>query len=193
MYVYAVLEGATAGGLTGVEYALQLGADGSSDPGWSFQETFAPNAIALGSGGFCPPDQLAITPRRNIGRGVNVAWGECQTGENGMVLVETVSVTNTGCSEAQLVLLVGSHDVPRNTFFQCPLASLCNGPLYTKVCLGENVAACANPDREYAETTYCSTSGGATINPTPASGPRSPCLITAIAPATWGTVKDLYR
>jgi hypothetical protein len=193
LYVYAVLEGATAGGFTGVEYSLQLGVDGNSDPGWVFHETFAPNTVALGSGGFCPPDQLAITPRRNIGRGINVAWAECQTGDNGMVLIETVEVTNTGCSDAQLVLRVGSHDVPRNTFYRCPLASLCDGPLYTKVCLGENVFGCENPDRENGQPTLCSTSGGAIINPASAPGVRSPCLVTAIAPATWGHVKDLYR
>jgi hypothetical protein len=193
IYVYAILEGATAGGLTGVEYSLQVGVDGNSDPGWTFHETFAPNTVALGTGGFSPPDQYAVTPRRNVGRGVNVAWAECQTGENGMLLVETVEVTNTGCSEAQLSLVVGSHDTPGNTFFRCPLATLCNGPIYSKVCLGENVESCANPDREHAQPTYCSTSGRAIINPTPGSGLRSPCLITAVAPATWGSVKDLYR
>jgi len=193
LYIYAVLEGATANGFTGVEYSLHLGVDGSSDPGWGFHETFAPNTVALGSGGFCPPDQLSITPRRNIGRGINVAWSECQTGVDGMVLIETVEVTNTGCGDAPLSLVIGSHDVPRNSFFRCPLATLCDGPVYTKVCLGDNVFGCENLDRNHSEPTWCSTSGSAVINPTLASGLRSPCLVTAIAPATWGHVKDLYR
>jgi len=193
LYVYAVLEGATAAGLTGVEYGLQIGYDGNSDPGWAFREIFAPNTVTVGSGGFCPPDQHAVTPRRNVGRGVNVAWAECQTGENGMVLVETVEVTNIGCSDAQLKLLVGSHDRPGNAFFRCPLATLCNGPIYSKVCLGEPSWCADPPEPDQSEPTRCSTSGGAIINPEPASGLRSPCLITAVAPATWSTVKDLYR
>jgi hypothetical protein len=191
IYVYAALEGATAGGITGVEYSIRLGMDGAPDPGWNFMEEFAPGAVVIGSGGFDPPDFNIIQPRFIRGRGVNVAWGTCRTGSDGLVLIETVQVTNTGCSENELRLLVWSHDTPRNEFFRCPLATLCDAPYFTKVCLGDNVVPCVNPEGPNGPQAQCSTSGEAVINPLHNS--QSPCAPTAVERTTWTGVKSLYR
>lgn len=193
LYVYAALEGATANGITGVEYSLRLGPDGAADPGWIFVETFVPGALAVGQGACYPPDQLAITPRVNIGRGINVAWPTCQRGsdDDDLLLIETIEVTNSGCGSGELRLLVDRHDIPRNSFFRCPLAVLCNGPVYTKVCLGNNVTACTNPEGPQGDPAFCSTSGEAVINPLANS--ESPCRVTPVQPSTWTQVKGLYR
>src|SRR5262249_35964972 len=95
LYVFAVLDGATLNGLTGVEYSMKLGDDGGPDPGWVFHETFAPGAtISLGTGSFVPQDVHPWQPRQNRARGVNVAFSQCQSGSNGMVLIETVQITD---------------------------------------------------------------------------------------------------
>jgi hypothetical protein len=191
LYVYAELAGATANGITGVEYSIRLGLDGAPESGWTFSEEFAPGAVAVGSGAFDPPDQLAIMPRFVRGRGINAAWPTCQTGSDGLVLIETVEVTNTGCTQDELQLLVWSHDTPRNGYFLCPLATLCDAPFYTKVCLGSNVTPCPSPEGANGPPAQCSTSGEAVINPVANS--LSPCAPTAVEETTWSGVKRLYR
>lgn len=192
LFVYVQLDGATSPGITGVELGMRIGMDGAQDPGWSFLETFSPGAtVSVGTGAFTPPDQTAVVPPRWRGRGANIAWNSCQTGDAGLVLVETVDITNLGCGTDELRLLVMSHDTPRNTFFQCPLAVLCDAPVYTKVCLGGNVTPCPNPDAPRGPEAQCSTSGEAVINPV--ANTLSPCRVTAVEPATWSSVKSLYR
>lgn len=192
IFVYAELDGATQAGLTGVEFGLRIGTDGGPDPGWEFAETFAPGAtVAVGAGAFTPVDHHVFEPRVNRHRGVNVAWGSCQTGGEGMVLIETVEILNLGCDTGSLPILVTDHDTPGNAFFRCPLATLCDAPLYTKVCLGDDVAPCPNPDRPGGPPAQCSTSGMLLINP--AANVSNPCRPTAVRASTWTHVKDLYR
>lgn len=191
MYIYAALEGATANGITGVEYSMRLGMDGAPDAGWVFSETFTPDAtVNIGGGAFYPPDVSVNQAPLSRRRGVNVAWGTCQTSPDRLVLVETVEVTNAGCVPGELRLLVWRHDTPRNPAFQCPLATLCDAPTYTKVCLGDVVNSCSNPETP-GWPAQCSTSGEAVLNPV--SGSRSPCAPTAAVPETWTGVKGLYR
>jgi hypothetical protein len=192
LYVYAELEGATAGGITGLEFGMQIGNDSAADPGWSFYEEFSPGiTVTLGSGAFGPGDQLVITPRRNRGRGVNLAWGECQGGINGLVLLETVQITNVGCTGAELRVITTGHDLPSNQFFLCPLAVLCDAPAFSKVCLGSTVTPCINPEGPRGDPALCSLSGEAVVNP--AANSQSPCRVTAVTPSSWSGVKGLYR
>jgi hypothetical protein len=192
VFVYAELEGATLNGLTGVEFGLRIGEDSSPDPGWEFSETFAPGAtVALGTGAFNPPDHHLIEPRVNRKRGVNVAWGTCQQGERGLVLLETVEIVNTGCESGPLRITVIDHDTPGNQFFRCPLATLCDGPFFTKVCLGDDVTPCVNLEAPRGPQAQCSTSGTVLINP-PANV-SNPCRPSAVRATTWTGVKGLYR
>lgn len=192
IYVYAQLEGATSNGLTGVEFGLRIGADAGPDPGWEFAETFAPGAtVALGAGAFTPVDHHVFEPRVNRKRGANVAWAECQQGERGLVLVETVEIINMGCDEGALRITVIDHDTPGNQFFRCPLATLCDGPAYTKVCLGDEVTSCTNPEAPRGPLALCSTSGTLLINPS--ANAFNPCRPTAVRAATWSGMKALYR
>jgi hypothetical protein len=95
-----------------------------------------------------------------------------------------VEVRNTQCTPGPLPLLVVSHDRDSNQRFLCPLFTLCDGPTYTKVCLGSNVKPCGID-------ALCSSSGGAIINPAP--GQTAPCPGVAVDQATWSAVKTLYR
>jgi hypothetical protein len=188
--IFMVLGGATAAGITGLEYSVRIGLDGGPDAGWVFSESWSPSAtVILGCGAFRPADAHLVTPRVVRRRGVNLAWPECQTGTDGLVLVETVQVGNLGCTAAELRLLVWGHDSPSNAAFRCPMAVLCDGPTFTKVCLG-NLVPCEDYDRN-APFAVCSTSGEAVINPTVHS--NSPCAPTAISSETWSTMKSLYR
>jgi hypothetical protein len=180
MYVYAMLQGASQSGITGAEYKVRVGANDNADGAYLFNETFDPSATVVGSGAFNPVDP---TPR-----GVNVAWAACQLGDGTKVLIETVDVLNLDCQNTgELSLTVVKHDVTSNQFFQCPLFSLCDAPVYTKVCLGSNQTLCRNPEPPFPNNATCSTSGQAYINP----GPSRHCTV-GVAPTTWSGMKSLY-
>jgi len=195
LYVYGVLEGASASGIGSAEYALRIGPDQQIDAGWMFEETWSPQAnIVLGSAVF-PLDIGVGGLERDLqyrGRGVNVAFPTCQTGSNGMVLLQTILVFNNGCNVGELPLLVTAHDTASSQFFQCPTFTLCDAPVFTKVCLGTNLTTCRNPKPPYRFNATCSTSGGAVVNPSN-SGAASPCPTTAVEAMAWGGVKNLYR
>ena len=178
MYVFALLQGASGIGLTGAEYKIQVGPTNSADPGWFFTEAFDPSATVVGAG--------SLTPVDNSLRGVNVAWPSCQVGDGTKVLIETVTIFNS-CNSAELALKVVKHDSASNQFFQCPLFTLCDDPIFTKVCLGSNQALCRNPEPPNPNNATCSTSGQAYLNP----GPTRNCTV-AVNEATWSTVKSLY-
>ena len=179
MYVYALLQGASGIGFTGAEYKIQVGPNGNADPGWFFTETFDPAATVLGVGSLNPAD--------NLQRGVNVAWPSCQVGDGTKVLIETVSIFNS-CNAAELALKVVKHDFASNQFFQCPLFTLCDDPVFTKVCLGSNQVLCRNPEPPFPNNATCSSSGEAYLNP----GPTRNCTV-AVTEATWSTVKSIYN
>lgn len=180
LYVYGLLQGASQFGITGAEYKVRIGPNNNPDPGWFFTETFDPMATPLGSGAFSPVDTGT--------RGINVAWSNCQLGDGIKVLIETVDVINAGCSTAELGLMVIKHDLTSNQFFQCPLFVMCDDPVYTKICLGSNLALCQNPEPPRPINATCSTSGQAFLNP----GPTRNCTV-AVAQATWSGMKELYR
>jgi len=182
--VYAILDGASANGISGAEYGVAIGEDGNADPGWVFVEDFNSDAAAVIGMGFNPPDTFEAIPDGNRLRGVNVAFPTCQTGDGHMILLETVEVQNTQCTPGALSLLVVSHDRDSNRRFLCPLFTLCDGPTFTKVCLGDDVRPCG-------VDAQCSTSGGAIINPEP--GQTAPCPAVGVSQDTWTHVKSLYR
>ena len=192
VYLYAFLGGRSEEWFTGAEYAVGIGNDGNADPAWTFEEQFAPATVVLGQGAFYPPDTRDLISRRYRGRGVNIAFSECQQGDSGKILLERVDITNAGCSTDPLLLVVLSHDTPSNQFFQCPLFTLCDGPDFTKVCLRRSLVPCDNPEPPYPSNATCSTSGRAVINPS-SEDYLVPCRPTAVEPATWTAVKGLYR
>lgn len=187
MYVYGLLQGASATGITGAEYSIEF-APLSQRGNWMFTEIHVPGALVLGPGAIPPANQA---------RGVNVAFPSCQTGDGSRVLLETIDVfrLDFGLPE-EIGLTVVRHDRPSSQFFQCPLFTVCDAPVYTKVCTGSNLTACRNPEPPFANDATCSTSGGAWINGGQCclsceTGPVH-CTVSA-APAAWSRVKALYR
>ena len=181
IYVYALLEGASDLGISGVEYKVQIGPDRLSDPGWLFTESFNPDAVTLGSGAFTPVDASTTS------RGIHAVWPNCQMGDGAKILLETVTVLNaSNCNmDAELALEVVMSDTPSDDYMRCPIFELCDAPTYTKVCLGSNVVECRSPG-PLGINAHCSTSGEAFLN-----GSRN-CSV-AIQQARWSTVKELYR
>jgi hypothetical protein len=171
VYVIGVLYGSSAGGITGVEYKVNIG-NSLPDPGWLFVETFAPNTVVLGSGAFNPVDGNFAT------RGVNVAWSSCQQGDPGFgvsfVLIETVEIYNFACNEIELLLQPVKHDLQSNPNFACPLFVLCDAPVYTKVC--------ARGDGAYINPLHQGCNGA----------DISECKF-AVEAESWSRVKALYR
>jgi len=183
LYVYALLEGSSAGGITGAEYSIDVG-DNNADPSYIMSESFNPaaQATSVGSG--------AVTPADPLPRGINVGFPSCQPGGPvPIVWLENITVINIGCSTARLLLTVVKHDQPANQFFQCPLFALCDGPVFTKVCLGSNLRTCRNPEPPFPNNATCSTSGQFIINPVLGV---DKCKV-GVETATWSTMKGLYR
>ena len=186
--VYAQLRGASAAGITGAEYGVQIGEDRYPDHGWALLEVPTGTAtIAVGSA-FTPPD---ANPR-----GINFAWSDCQTGSDGRVLLETIVVIPTmPCGRDMipptLKLRVGQHSRPSNNFWRCPLFTLCDAPAYTKVCLGNDIGPCALQVPPFSDFATCSTSGSFVLNGK--GGPGRCGKGKPETSETWGGVKALYR
>ena len=143
LYVLAVLGGSVTG-VTGAEFRV----DGFP-VGWF--GSYSPNPLATASLGSVG------------GLGGNIAFGLCQTGLGGIVLLYTNSYFATSAvSSAYLSIL--RHTTPSNPNFPCPLVTLCDAPVFS--------ARCVN-------------GGQAIING------GSPCTVAAV-PATWSSVKELY-
>ena len=181
LYVYALLHGTSAAGITGCEYSVAIGPNSNLDAFYIMFETFDPTATVVsqgGAGAFNPPDSGA--------RGVNVSWASCQHGDGTKVLIETVDVANVTCDTNELSLKVVKHSTSSNQFFQCPLFTLCDDPAFTKVCVGNALITCSNPEPPFALNATCSTSGQAFMN-----GSRN-CSV-GVQDTNWSAVKSLFR
>ena len=113
--IYMNLAGATAGGITGVEFRV----DNSNASAYSVASSPSPNAtIALG-------DPFFI--------GCNMAFQDCQTGPRvqlySLVILEQAHT-------ADVTLTVRQKYEPSNEAYPCALAVLCDAPTYTVVCVG---------------------------------------------------------
>lgn len=191
--VYAELKGASAGGITGVEFAAHYNGT-----------IVAPVGYIL----FPIPLHGATTDLGNVwDKGGNLAWNTCKTGDsNGRLpLYQLIIINTTPCGPSQkpgeLVIEAASHSIPSNPFLRCPLFTLCDDPAFTKVCLGDNLTTCQRQQPPFPYDATCSSSGTFSIN-SPSSGvggcnppPGKPAVANASiqADATWSNLKALYR
>jgi hypothetical protein len=153
LWVYAFLEGASASGLTSAEYAVEVDGPG----GFLFVgEQPNPTADAVDGNAFPPYG------------GTRVFWDDCQTGKDGMLLLATVTVFNAGCTSGSTGLRVVKHSEPGNPFFQCPNFTLCDIPIYTRVCVG-TVTTDTCPFPPYAPACQFSVTGGIRLSTDPVS------------------------
>lgn len=175
MYVFGLLQGSSGGGITGAEYGVAT-SSATMYANYLFNETINPGAGSIG---------VAFS---GAGSGINVFFPSCQNGDGTKVLLETVTVFNLGCVATEYKMTVTKHQTASNQFFQCPLFTLCDDPVFTKVCLGSNLTLCRNPEPPFPNNATCSTSGTAYLNP----GPTRNCTV-GVTNSSWTAMKDLYR
>ena len=189
--VYANLSGASAGGITGVEFGVRLGADRYPDPGYILIEIPTSTPIVKLGSAFTPPDAER--------RGMNLVWSTCQQGTNGRVYLGRVLVLPTApCGPnvmpPKLEMTVGQHWWPSNRYLRCPLFTLCDAPAYTKICLGSDYAPCDLEVPPFSRVANCSSSGTFVINGAHGIGRcKSAKQEADAAPQTWSQVKSLFR
>jgi hypothetical protein len=178
LYVYALLQGSSGGGIQGAEYSISQ----SASVDWIISEDYSPStnngAITVGGGAL-----TGLIP------GINLGWPACQVGP-GSVLLQTISLFDATGTDAgtPVTLRVEAHQTPGNPFFRCPLFNLCDDPVFTKVCLGSNLTTvtCPFPPGAFACTT--SSSGELIINPEEGQS----CTV-AVQQKTWSEMKSLYN
>jgi hypothetical protein len=101
--------------------------------------------------------------------GGNVAYSSCQSPSAGPVLWYTISIYAT-TEVTDHVVEVIARTPSSNPFFNCPLVTLCDVPIYSIVCMAGSQARINPPV-------------GVTCND----------VVVGVEPRTWSAVKDLYR
>lgn len=155
--VWMNLGGATAPGTFGVEFRID-----NSDAS-SFDCDFIPDAsatIALGDPFF---------------GGCNLAFGTCQTGTSGRVMLGTVVINPVNSGTSDVLLTVRPRMEPSNVNFSCALATQCDEPVFTSICVGA-------PNSDHWR---------AVINPSGAIA--GDCAPVAVVAQSWSAVKALYK
>jgi hypothetical protein len=144
VYLIADLAGdAAAFGITGAEFRVT-----GFDPAWLTTVTGNPSAnVVLGS---------------PIGEGTNIAFPSCQAVHT--VVLFNIQVLSLGPVTPR-VLTVERHVRPVHPVFPCPLVTLCDAPVFTKLCVTGG-RACIQ--QEYT------------------------CCLLAVEATSWGQVKALY-
>jgi hypothetical protein len=165
--VWANLNGPAGGGITSAEFRIDL-TDRVSGAWGAFTMTWSPDPNAVASLGN-PDGQF------NHG-GVNIAYGDCQTGTR-VKLFSFMAIENTPSTDEWLSVHTSYH--PTNPNFLCPLFTLCDAPAYTKICAGPAEDA---PVDQYFRSV---------INPS--IGVSSDCPAVGVTPTSWSTIKNLYR
>jgi hypothetical protein len=124
LYVVASLAGASASGVTGAEFRVEV----TNPSGW-FVSYAAPNgSTPLGN----PMDIEPANP--DDGSGLTIAFSDCRVPDAaGKVTLGTIAIYNAGASST--LLLVKRHSTPSNASYPCPLFVLCDAPVYSKVCM----------------------------------------------------------
>ena len=123
LYVIAKTSGMTASGISGAEFRIEV----ENPAGWSI--TYTPPAADIVIG-----NALDLYPQDPAdGSGINLAFDPCEVPVAGKVPLGTISVGNI--SGAGTRLLVKRHSSPTNPTRQCPLFTLCDGPVFSLSCM----------------------------------------------------------
>jgi hypothetical protein len=112
--VWANLAGATAGGITGVEFRL----DNTNPSDYLISFDAEPGTVYLGN--------VTLT-------GGNVAFADCQGGAR--VKIGTLSILELSPA-MDATFTVRQRFEPTHADFQCVRAVLCDAPVYSSVCVG---------------------------------------------------------
>jgi hypothetical protein len=96
--------------------------------------------------------------------GTNIAFPDCQTGTNGMVLLFTVSGFASTQAPPNTYFTITQHTTPSRPDRACPSQILCDNPIFTQICVS---------------------GGQAIVN-------GGPCSV-AVQEKSWSQVKSLYN
>jgi len=151
--VWANLAGATAGGITGVEFRL----DNSNSSAYIVSFDAEPGTIYIGN--------LTLI-------GGNIAFAECQTGPR--VKLGTLSILEMVPTQ-DVTLTVRQRYEPTHMDYQCVRAVLCDGPVFSSVCVGA-------PNSDHWR---------AVLNPS--DGVSGDCEPVAVETTSWSSVKGLFN
>ncbi len=181
-------------GLTGAEFAVYCSQDWRRD--FLLQFTPEPSAaLQLGNPLRCPSHDISVYGGVRCPGwcwdaygvqqgGTNLAFPACQTGSR-VRLFTFLLVEKTPTRD--IALHITDHATPSNPYFCCPLITLCDGPVYTKLCVNE-------PD--YMGMYAPRGEPDAIINPqdrSPALCPSASGVPLNVRPASWSALKNLYR
>ncbi len=173
--IWVNLAGAAAGGITGAEYRVLADGFGFYTDPVLFSISFSPN-----------PDAVL-----NLGDpfhgGTNTVFNACQSPRR--VRIGTFLLIEP--TPEPIALYVREHESPSNYVFCCPLVTLCDGPVFTKVCAtGISNDHDYDPDEILFAGVNMKRDGWAGAGRCPIQPFGSP---TGVTEATWTTLKSLYR
>ncbi|UCE02013.1 MAG: hypothetical protein JSW67_12215 [Candidatus Latescibacterota bacterium] len=129
IHVYARLAGSAAAGITGAEFFVQ-GVEGLLDAGFDASVTANPEAtVVWGS----PIQTSGSTEDRRY----NIAFPECMAGQDGLVFLASIRIWKFSAEGPPdgASLKVMAADPPTNSYFRCPLVTLCDAPVFTPACV----------------------------------------------------------
>lgn len=160
--IWVDLAGAAAGGFTGAEFRVDFMHNEN------LNVVFAPNVafdIVLGN----PFEQVSPFFEENS-KGVNMASSTCQTGR---VLLGTFTVIESAPID-ETWFTVRKKWEPSNRILDCAMLTLCDGPVYTAVCVSP-----ADSDHWRA-----------VLNP--GVGVSAECRLVSVSESSWSQVKAIY-
>ena len=149
LYVVARRAGPTRCGITGAELRIV-----GIPEGWLTTITTPPSSGSVGD------------PLREPGG--NIAFMDCQMPASGPVVLYTISVLATSAVTDQVVHVL-ARNPSTNPYFDCPLVTMCDFPMYSMTCVG-----------------------GSQLHINPPAGAECEKTL-GVQAGTWTTVKGLYR
>lgn len=178
--IWVNLSGAAAGGITGAEYRIQAGAV----PGSAYDYFYR---FPLYSIYFYPDPDAVLNFGDPFHGGTNTVFAACRPAPR----VRLGTFLLIEATPEPIALYVEEHEDPSNYTFCCPLVTLCDGPVFTKICA---TGISDDPyDYDLGEVFFA----GVNMEDDKSVGAgRCPILsfrTTGVAEAAWSTVKSLYR
>jgi len=135
LYVIAHVEGASAPGITGAEFRIEV----EHPSGWTFAYSAPPDAeIRMGN-------PIDLDPQKpDGGSGVRIAFAACREPVHGKIDLGTIFVTRDGGTPTHLV--VKRHGKPSNAKYACALFTLCDSPVFSKSCVSAVRDSCGSQE-----------------------------------------------
>ena len=171
LHVLFVTGGATSAGIVGAEFRVDVTPTSAST--FFIWSAAAESNISLGE------------PVNNVApQSLNIAFPLCQTitgfaGDH--ISLGTITVIN---ATEEHELQVRPHLNPTNPSFKCPLVNLCDGPIFSQVCL---TLQDGDPELEGAEPI-----GFRSYLNSPTCAGAS-CGFVSVEESSWSGVKSLFR